>query len=79
MDKTLKMTQHLFPEVDPEVVEKIIRSQFLFVKDTMEHGEYETIMLAKLGKFACKTFRIQKLHERLNRKQSGAASDPGPL
>lgn len=64
METTIKKVQNLFPDIDHEVVEKVIRSQFLFVKDTMEHGEYQTVMLAKLGKFACKKYRLQKLKER---------------
>ena len=63
MEELIRKTQNLFPSLDPEVVEKIIRSEFLFVKDTMEHGEYQTIMLAGLGKFACKNYRIQKLKD----------------
>ena len=63
MEELIRKTQNLFPNQDPEVVERIIRSQFLFVKDTMEHGEFQTIMLAGLGKFACKNYRIQKLKE----------------
>lgn len=34
----------------------------------MEHGDYQTIMLAKLGKFACKTYRIKKLKEKYESK-----------
>lgn len=63
MEELIRKTQNLFPNLDPEIVERIIRSQFLFVKDTMEHGDYQTIMLAGLGKFACKNYRIKKLKE----------------
>lgn len=68
MEKLIKKTQNLFPEIDYEVVEKVIRSQFLFIKDTMEQGEYQTIMIAKLGKFACKKYRIEKLKEKYDKQ-----------
>ena len=38
----------------PELIEKIIRSQFKFTADTMEEGGLESVHLHHLGKFACK-------------------------
>lgn len=37
-----------------EIVNKIIRSQFEFVKDTMEEGEFEAVHLHYFGKFGVK-------------------------
>lgn len=70
METLIRKTQNLYPNLDPEIIEKVIRSQFLFVKDTMEHGDYDTIMLAGLGKFACKKYRIQKLKALYDTKPS---------
>ena len=67
MDKQIRIMQHLYPKIDSEVVEKIIRSQFLFVKDAMEQGEYQTIMLQYLGKFAVKTTRLKKIQEKYDK------------
>jgi hypothetical protein len=64
LDNLITKTQNLFPKIDSKIVEKVIRSQFLFVKEAMEQGNYDTIMLAKLGKFACKEERIKKLKEK---------------
>lgn len=38
----------------PELIEKIVRSQFKFVLDTMEEGELESVHLHYLGKWAVK-------------------------
>ena len=46
-----------------ELVNKIVRSQFEFVKDTMEVGELESVHLHYLGKFAIKPNRLKKLLE----------------
>lgn len=46
-----------------DVITKVIRSQFEFVKDTMEEGGFESIHLHYFGKFACKPGRLKKLIE----------------
>ena len=38
----------------PELIEKIVRSQFRFVRDTIEEGELESVHLHHLGKFCVK-------------------------
>lgn len=43
------------------LVEKVIRSQFEFVKECMEHKE--NVHLHYLGKFAIKPGRLYKLNE----------------
>lgn len=40
--------------LDYEVINKVIRSQFNFVADTMEEGGLESVHLHHLGKFAVK-------------------------
>lgn len=47
--------------IDEEIVEKVIRSQFKFVKDVIESGNKESIHLAYLGKFAIKPNRLDYL------------------
>lgn len=37
-----------------ELIEKIVRSEFKFVQDTIEMGELESVHLHHLGKFAVK-------------------------
>lgn len=49
--------------VDTEVIEKVIKSQFRFVKDTIEQGELQSVHLHYLGKFAVYPNRIKKLEE----------------
>lgn len=51
--------------LDEEVVEKIIRSQFNFVANTMQVGEFQSVHLHYFGKFACKPNRI-KHFEKIN-------------
>lgn len=46
-----------------EVIIKIIRSQFEFVKDTMEEGEFESVHLHYFGKFCVKPNRLKILIE----------------
>lgn len=49
--------------IDPDIVEKVIRSEFLFTKDTIEAGELQSVHLHYLGKFAIKPGRIKHLPE----------------
>ena len=52
-------------EISPGLVEKIVNSQFKFVKDTMATGEknrpetFKTIQLTHLGKFAVRKKKIE--------------------
>lgn len=50
-------------ELDLEVIEKVIRSQFKFVADTMSEGNYESIHLHHLGKIAAKPNRVLKFKD----------------
>lgn len=53
MDKYIEILSNKY-DLDSEVIEKIVRSEFLFTKDMMEMGELESVHLHHLGKFACK-------------------------
>lgn len=53
MEKIIKIIAAKY-NIDPEIVEKAVRSEFRFVKDTMEEGELESVHLHYFGKFAVK-------------------------
>ena len=48
-------------DLSEDIVNKIVRSQFEFVKDTMEEGEFESVHLHYFGKFAIKPKRLESL------------------
>lgn len=50
--------------LDPEIIERVIRSEFQFVKDTMEQGEFESVRLHHLGVFGVKPKRLKDLQEK---------------
>lgn len=55
--------------IDYYVVEKAIRTQFEFVKETMEQGEhngYRAVQLQYLGKFAVKPTRLEAMQRKKN-------------
>lgn len=47
-----------------DIIENIVRTQFRFVKDTMEQGELESVHLHHLGKFCVKPGRIDILRKK---------------
>ena len=49
--------------ISPSLVQKIVKSQFEFLRNTMEQGEFETVRLPFLGKFMVKPYRLQKVNE----------------
>lgn len=49
--------------ISPNLVQKIVRTQFEFVKYVMEKGEFETVRLPYFGKFMVKPYRLQKVNE----------------
>lgn len=55
--------------LDPEIVEKVIRSEFDFVSTTMEQGNYESIRLHHLGVFGVKPKRLEKMIPRDKRDE----------
>ena len=48
---------------DYDLVEKIVRTQFKFIKDTIEQGELDSVHLHYFGKFCVKPNRIQMLKD----------------
>lgn len=60
-----RITQEIAKElgISPNLVQKIVKSQFEFVRKTMEKGEFETIRLAFFGKWMVKPYRLQKVNE----------------
>lgn len=60
MDKIISILSDRY-NLDQEVIEKVIRSQFDFVSTTMEQGIYESIRLHHLGVFGVKPGRLYKL------------------
>lgn len=50
-------------DIDREIVEKVIKTEFKFVKDTMEQGELDSVHLQYFGKFAIKPGRMKYLLE----------------
>ncbi len=53
MDKLYKILANKY-NLDEDIIEKIVRSEFLFAKDTIEQGGLESVHLHHLGKFGCK-------------------------
>jgi|GEM_PF-2610971 len=68
-EELIEKTQGQFLNVPNSLVEEVIRSQFRFVHDTISQGEFQTVVLWKLGKFGVKKFRKQKLDEKRERYQ----------
>lgn len=54
-----KVAQEL--NLDEELVEKVVRSQFNFTKEVMEEGNMDSVHLAYFGKFAVKPNRLDYL------------------
>lgn len=56
--------------LDYDLVEKVIKSQFKFVADTMSEGNFESVMLHHLGKFAVKPKRLEKFQKDIYEENS---------
>jgi nucleoid DNA-binding protein len=50
-------------KLDSEIIEKIIRSEFKFVADTMSEGNFESVHLHYFGKIAAKPNRVLKFKD----------------
>lgn len=50
-------------DLDNEVIERIIRSEFDFVADTIEQGEFQSIRLHHLGVFGVKPKRLEQFNK----------------
>jgi len=55
--------------IDEEIVEKAIRTQFRFVAETIQEGNFESIHLHYLGKFAVKPGAIKRINDRKLNKE----------
>lgn len=64
MDKLIKKLAGKF-NIDEEIVEKIIRSEFKFTAETIQEGEFQSVHLHYFGKFGVKPNAIKRL-EQLN-------------
>ena len=60
MDKIIRILAAKY-NLDEEVIEKIVRSQFNFVANTMQQGEFQSVHLHFLGKFAVKKHSIENV------------------
>lgn len=71
MDKQIEILANKY-DLDSEVIERIVRSEFLFVKDMMEQGELDSVHLHHLGKWAVKTryIKIKTKEELAQRKNN---------
>lgn len=70
MDKIIKILANKY-NLDTEVVEKIVRSEFLFAKDTIEQGGLESVHLHHFGKLGVKPrYSNIEVHEHNNNIES---------
>lgn len=49
--------------LDPDIVEKVIRSEFKLVRDEIRSGDWNPVKLQYLGKFAVKPNRMKYVEE----------------
>lgn len=56
--------------LDEDVIEKVIRSQFNFVANTMQQGEFQSVHLHYFGKFCVKPNSISRINKLKEIKQS---------
>lgn len=64
--------------LEEEIIEKIIRSQFNFVASTIQEGELQSVHLHYFGKFAIKPnsiARINKLKEHKETQNDGESRE----
>lgn len=50
--------------IDEEIVEKAVRTEFKFVAETMQAGEFQSVHLHFLGKFAVKPNALKRLDDK---------------
>ncbi len=51
-------------DLDPEIIERVTRSQFDFTANTIEQGEFQSIRLHYFGVFGVKPLRLKQLNDR---------------
>lgn len=49
--------------LDSEIIERIVRSEFRFVAETMQQGTFESVHLHYWGKYAIKPNAIKRINE----------------
>lgn len=49
--------------IDEEIVEKAIRSQFKFSAETIQEGEFQSVHLHYLGKFGVKPNSLKRINQ----------------
>lgn len=49
--------------IDEDIVEKAIRSQFRFSAETIQEGEFQSVHLHFFGKFAVKPGALKRLND----------------
>ena len=57
-------------ELDEDVIEKVIRSQFNFVANTIQQGEFQSVHLHYLGKFCVKPNSLKRINDLRAKKES---------
>lgn len=50
-------------EIDEEIIEKAIRTQFRFIAETMQEGNFESVHLHFLGKFAVRPNALNRVNQ----------------
>lgn len=68
MDKIVKKLAAKY-NLDEDIIEKIIRSQFNFVATTMQQGEFESVHLHHFGKFCVKPNSIKRINDLRAKKE----------
>lgn len=78
IDKIVKQLAAKY-NLSEEVIEKVIRSEFNFVANTMQQGEFQSVHLHHLGKFAVRPRAIEnvtrKKEEYIKRRDVKQASN----
>jgi len=63
MDKIVKKLAAKY-NLDEDVIEKIIRSEFNFVANTMQEGNFESVHLHHFGKFCVKPRAVETINNK---------------
>ena len=61
--------------ISPKQVEELLQVTSRFIKEKMEHGAFETVMLPGFGKFTPHQRRVQRLASLQNRRINEAISN----
>lgn len=71
MDNIIKKLAAKY-DMSEEIIEKAVRSQFNFVASTMQQGEFESVHLHYLGKFAVKPNALDRVTKMTKNKNKYA-------